>query len=65
MLTGSPAATTGLSFFGYRRILPRWRKENLAVLDLQLSTEDWPTSTGFAPRAIGTDVSGCAWRSET
>lgn len=29
MLTGSPAATTGLSFFGYRRILPRWCKRRV------------------------------------
>lgn len=31
MLTGSPAATTNLSLLDYRRILPRWRKENLAA----------------------------------
>ncbi|MDO5079700.1 aldo/keto reductase [Buchananella hordeovulneris] len=31
MLTGSPAATTGLPLLDYRRALPRWRKKNLAA----------------------------------
>jgi aryl-alcohol dehydrogenase-like predicted oxidoreductase len=31
MLSGSPAATTQLSLFDYRRMLPRWRAENLAA----------------------------------
>lgn len=30
MLTGSAAATTQLGLLDFRRLLPRWRKENLA-----------------------------------
>lgn len=30
MLTGSPTATTDLPLLDYRRVLPRWRKENRA-----------------------------------